>query len=235
MKHTLTTVFVSLSLGIFAQDFLTPSDVFSKKKESFITLVDGTELVGYVDDIDRKKGLIEQITIELKENKKEMKLKPAQVKHMYLVPSGFDKFSKSYDKLNDITKWENDESAHAKHIKEGYVYFETTDVMIKKDKKTLLLQLLNPGFAAKIKVYYDPYAGETASVGFGGFTVAGGDAKSYYFKKGDNVAFRMHKKNYDEEWTNLYGDCKQLDIEFKNKMGWSMVEKHLFYYDTKCE
>jgi hypothetical protein len=235
MKQVFSFLFSMMTIGMFAQDFLTPADVFSKKKESYITLMDGTELVGYVEDIDRKKGLIEEITIELKDTKKDRKLKPEQVKHMYLVPSGFDQFSKAYDKAYDVTKWEKDESAHAKYIKDGYVFFEQTEVMIKKDKKTLLLQLLNPGFASKIKVYYDPYAGETASVGIGGFTVAGGDAKSYYFKKGSEVAFRMHKKNYDEEWEHLYGDCKSINKEFKDKMGWSKVEKHLFYYDTKCE
>jgi hypothetical protein len=234
MKHVLTLALSILSLGLFAQDFLTPADAFSKKKESYITLTDGTELVGFVEDIDRKKGLIEEITIELKDTKKERKLKPEQVKHMYLVPSGFDQFAKAYDMLDDATKWNKDQSAHAKHIKEGYVFFETTEVMIKKDKKTLLLQLLNPGFASKIKVYYDPYAGETASFGVGGITVAGGDAKSYYFKKGTEVAFRMHKKNYDEEWEHLYGDCKSMQTEFKGKMMWSKVEKHLFYYDNNC-
>ncbi len=60
--------------------------------------------------------------------------------------------------------------------------------MVKKKKLTLLLQLLNPGFPNKIKVLFDPYAGETASFGFGSIKLAGGGAKTYYFKKGENVA-----------------------------------------------
>ncbi len=220
--------------GLFGQEFLSPSDLFSKKKESFITLTDGTELVGYVEDIDRKKGLIEEITIELKDTKQERELKPEQVKHMYLVPSGFDKLANANDFLNDATRWNEDKSVHAQHIKDGYVFFETTEVMLKNKKMTLLLQLLNPGFANKIKVFYDPYAAETASVGFGGIKVAGGDAKSYYFKKGTETAFRMFKKNYEEEFSALYGDCPSLSKEFSKKMGWSSVDKHVYYYDTKC-
>jgi hypothetical protein len=217
-----------------AQEFLDGAFTFSSKKESYITLADGKELTGYIDDIDRKKGLIEEITI-IDLNKKKIKLKPEEVKHMYIVPSGFDKLSSGLNTVYDATKWNEDKSVHAEHIKAGYVFFETTEVMVKKKKLTLLLQLLNPGFANRIKVFFDPYASETTSFGFGGIKLAGGDAKSYYFKKGDNVAFKMEKKNYDDELENLYGDCPALKKEFEKKMGWSMVEKHIFFYSEKCE
>ena len=225
---------VILASSLTAQDFLDGAFTFSSKKESYITLADGKELTGFIDDIDRKKGLIEEITI-IDLNKKKIKLKPEEVKHMYIVPSGFDKLSSGMNNMYDATKWNEDKSAHAEHIKAGYVFFETTEVMVKKKKLTLLLQLLNPGFANKIKVFFDPYAGETASFGFGGIKLAGGDAKSYYFKKGDNVAYKMEKKNYDDELENLYGDCPSFKKGFEKKMGWSMVEKHIFYYSGKCE
>lgn len=235
MKNSfLLILFLSVTNILVAQDFLDGAFTFSSKKESYITLQDGKELIGFIDDIDRKKGLIEEITI-IDAEKKKIKLKPEEVKHMYIAPSGFDKLARADRLLSNATKWDDDKSALASHIKEGYVYFETVNVMIKKKQMTLLLQLLNPGFARNIKVYFDPLAGETASIGFGGITVAGGDAKSYYFKKGDNVAFRMHKKNYDEEFENLYGDCPELKKTFIKDMGWSRVEKHVFHHSEKCE
>lgn len=235
MKNSfLFILFLSVTNILVAQDFLDGAFTFSSKKESYITLQDGKELIGFIDDIDRKKGLIEEITI-IDAEKKKIKLKPEEVKHMYIAPSGFDKLARADRLLSNATKWDDDKSAHASHIKEGYVYFETVNVMIKKKQMTLLLQLLNPGFARNIKVYFDPLAGETASIGFGGITVAGGDAKSYYFKKGDNVAFRMHKKNYDEEFENLYGDCPELKKTFIKDMGWSRVEKHVFHHSENCE
>lgn len=235
MKNIFAIVFACIIIvaNLSAQDFLDGAVTFSSKKISYLTLNDGTELTGFIDDIDRKKGLIEEITI-IDMDKKKNVLKPEQVKHMYIAPSGFDKLGRGVEVMNDVTKWDDDKSAHAAHIKEGYVFFETTDVMVKKKKLTLLLQLLNPGFAKKIKVYFDPLAGETASIGFGGFKLAGGDAKSYYFKKGDNVAYKMEKKNYDDEWENLYGDCPALKKEYEKDMGWSMVAKHVHYYSEKC-
>jgi hypothetical protein len=231
----LTIAFCLVSISfLMGQDFLEGSHTFSSKKESYITLQNGTEVTGFIDDIDRKKGLIEEIVLKDKDGKK-IKLKPEQVKHMYIAPSGFDKLSNANAKMYNATKWEDDKSAHAAHMKEGYVFFESTDVMIKKEKMKLLLQLINPGFANKIKVYLDPYASETGGLAFGGIQVTGGDAKSYYFKKGDAVAFKLQKKNYDEEWENLYGDCPALKKEFAKKMGWSEVERHVYYYSENCK
>jgi hypothetical protein len=236
MKIKIFTISIILVMASFlmGQDFLDGASTFSSKKESYITLNDGKEIVGFIDDIDRKKGLIEEITIKDMDQKK-IKLKPEDVKHMYIAPSGFDKLSRANAKTYNATKWDDDKSAHATYIKDGYVFFETTQVMIKKKEMTLLLQLLNPGFANKIKVYFDPFAGETSGLSFGGIKVTGGDAKSYYFKKGADAAFKMQKKNYDEEWEHLYGDCPDLKKQFEKKMGWSEVEKHVFYYSENCK
>ena len=229
-----TFIFILFScLTSFGQDFLDGSFTFSSKKESYITLNDGKEIVGFIDDIDRKKGLIEEITIKDMDNKK-IKLKPEDVKHMYIAPSGLDKLGEGVNIMNNATKWNEDKSAHAEYIKDGYVFFESTEVMIKKEKLTLLLQLVNPGFARGIKVYFDPLAKESAGIGFSGINVAGGGAKSYYFKKGDGVAFKMEKKNYDDEFANLYGDCPDFKKEFAKEQGWGKVENHVFFYSEKC-
>jgi hypothetical protein len=43
-QHVFTFLILTSALGVFGQNFLTPTDLFSKKKESYITLTDGTEL-----------------------------------------------------------------------------------------------------------------------------------------------------------------------------------------------
>ena len=225
--------FLVITTSLSAQDFLDGASTFSSSKESYFTLMDGTEITAFIADIDRKKGLIEEITIKDADKKKRV-LKPAEIKHMYLPPSGWDKLARADRMMGDITKWDDDKSAHATHIKDGYVYFETTEVMIKKNKMTLLLQLVNPGFGSKIKVFFDPYASESASFGVGGFTVAGGDAKSYYVKKGDEVAFKLQKKNYKEEWEHLYSDCPKLKEEYSKDLGWGEFERHVYFYENSC-
>ena len=46
---------------------------------------------------------------------------------------------------------------------------------------------INPKCISFIQVYGDPIAKKTSGLGIGGFNVAGGLAKSYYFKKGEEI------------------------------------------------
>ncbi len=234
-KFTLIFCLILSNLILNAQDFIEGNFTFSSKKISYLTLKDGSEVQGYIDDIDRKKGLIEEITIKDESGKKTV-YKPEQIDHMYIAPNAFDKLGSGLNKMTDATKWEKDSKLNASHIKEGYALFETSEVMIKKDKKVLLLQLLNPAFASKIRVYFDPLAKETTSFGVGGLTVAGGDAKSYYVKKGDRTAFKLEKKNYEEELDFLYKDCNDYvkKLSVKDKIKWTDLSKTIFKYTNEC-
>ncbi len=217
-----------------AQNFLDGAYRFSGSKEAYITLSNGETITSFVDDIKRKKGLISAINLKDADGK-ETSLAPDQVKHMYLAPTGFDKVSRALDDSDNVTKWSKDQSAHAQYIKDGYVYFETTEVMVKKKKMTLLMQLVNPGFANGIKVYFDPWASETGGIAVGGLQVSGGDKRSYYFKKGDKMAVRISKKNYEDEFNSLYGGCAAFKKNFGKSKKWSQVEKHVFFYSENCQ
>ena len=104
---TWTTLILGLTLSIsaFSQDFLDGNFTFSKKEKSYLTLTDGSEVIGFIDDIDRKKGLIEKIVIKDSTGKKREFL-PQQLHHMYIAPTKWDKFASGVDKSYDITKWE---------------------------------------------------------------------------------------------------------------------------------
>ncbi|MBK8723360.1 MAG: hypothetical protein IPL95_14175 [Saprospiraceae bacterium] len=156
------------------------------------------------------------------------------MKNMYLPPSGYDKLMRVNEKLYDTQKW-SDENVNVEYIKQGYVLFEKSEVMIKKNKMTLLVQLLNPEFSGKIRVYLDPNASETTSYGVGGFKLAGGDAKSYYVKKGSEVAFKLQSKNYEEEYKHLYGDCATFFDANVKKFDWSDLAKNIFDYTKECK
>lgn len=215
-----------------AQDFLKGYDSFSSKADSYIYMNDGTEVVGKVKGIKRKKGLIEYV--KLKVDGETQKLLASDVSHMYLKPSGLEKFSRGLEDAFDMTELEKDRTINEGFVKEGYVLFETVKVMIKKTERTLLMQLVNPGFSNNIRVYYDPFASETMGASVGGMKLAGGDAKSYYVKAGDKMAFKLKKKNYEDELKSLYGDCSVAD-GFDGKMKWTSFAKHIVHYSTKCK
>ena len=231
-KHLLLfTILFMVSTFSFGQDFLQGYDSYSTKADSYLYLTDGTEVVGQVKKLKKKKGLIDYVKVKVGEET--VKYMASDVSHMYLKPSKLEKFSKSMDNAFDVTERDKDRSINEGFIKEGYIYYETVTVQLKKSEKTLLMQLVNPGFSGQIKVYYDPWANETASTGIGGMKLAGGDAKSYYVQHGDAIAYKLKKKNYDDDLKNLYGDCNIAD-GFEGKVKWKDFAKHIVYASSNC-
>lgn len=223
----IAVVFVS---NIAAQQLVSPSFSFSHKKTSHITLTDGTEIQGILKDIDRKDGLIKFVKINDNSGTKH-KLKAESIKFMYLPPSGLDNLNKKLDFLTDAQKW-NDEKLDQDLLNQGYAYFENTQVKIKKKEFTLLMQLLNPGFSKKVKVYHDPLAKKTASVGVGGLTVAGGLAKSYYLKTDEGPASIYEKKDYKKEFNTLWNKCNKVVSKYTD-IKWSELVNHIVDF-TEC-
>ncbi len=231
IKKQLTLFICLLILGqASAQELLTPSMTFSKKKTAYITLTDGTEIEGLIKDIDRKKGLVDYVKIKDNDGKKH-KLDADKIAYMYLAPSGFDKLVKASNFLTDAEKWGSDEKLNNDLLNQGYVFLENSKVRIKKKTRTLLMQLLNPTFSGKIKIYHDPMAKETMSVGIGPVKMAGGDAKSYFFKVGDKAAYKIKKKEYKKEFPIIWKSCKAVKKEFGKKIKWSELTKHVVTYN----
>jgi len=223
-------ILIGLNAPAFGQKLLPGAYTFSKKKIAYITLNDGTEVEGNIKDIDRKKGLIKSIKIKDVQGEKQ-EFKASDISSMYLAPSGWDNFGKMYDFMYDPTKWDNDNYKQGL-LKEGYAYFEQAEVEMGRKTRVLLMQLLNPSFSSKIKVYMDPWASETTSVGVGGFKLAGGDKKSYYVKDGERMAFLLKKKDYKDNFNALFGDCKKM-LPLKKGAKWSQFDQHVFDF-TSC-
>jgi hypothetical protein len=233
-KPLLTTALaMAIVLSLNAQEFLRPANTFSRSKTAYVTLQDGTTVEGEISKLKRKKGLIEEIRIE-KENGDKVKIEPTNVAFMYLPPSGFDKLDRAMEEAFDTQLWDNEE-VESELIQEGYAYFEQAQVLVKKKEQTMLMQLLNPHFASKLKVYHDPFAKETASVGVGGFTVAGGIDKSYYVQQGDETAFRLYKKDYKkEQFAQMWKDCPAVAEQYGEDIDWDELVKHIMAY-SECK
>ncbi len=217
--------------SMLAQNLLTPVNTFSHKKTSYITMKDGSTIEGTIKDLDRKKGIIEEVKLK-DANGKSIKLKPEEIAYMYLPQSGGSKIANSFSFLNDATKWDNDD-LNQELFGRGYVYMESTPVMLKKKRLVLLMQLLNPHFSDKIKVYQDFQAGETMSLGVGGVSVVGGLDKSYYVKKQSaKAAVRLKKKDYDTEFQGFFSSCKSVS---KLDPKWSEFVNHVHTFATECK
>ena len=95
------------------------------------------------------------------------------------------------------------------------------------------MQLLNPTFCQKIRIYHDPFAAETMGIGVAGIQVTGGIDKSYYIKQ-DGKVTRLYKKDYDDSFKTLFGSCSDLIQKYKN-FNWRDLNEHVFFFETACK
>lgn len=226
----LSALALVLTTALQSQQLLSPSFAFSHKKTSYVTLTDGTVITGRLKDIDRKKGLVEFVNIEDGDGKKN-KLKAEKIKFMYLPPTAFDNMAKADDFLSDAQKW-TDQKLNEDFINQGYIYFENAKVKIKKKELSLLMQLLNPTFSEKVKVYHDPFAKESTSLGVAGINIVGGNEKSYYVKvEGSRAAFRLYKKDYRKQFVALWQKCPEMKKNYPD-MKWEDFTKNIIDYNT---
>lgn len=228
-----TALFCICAISSFAQNFVSSYDTFSSDKISYFTMADGSKVEGKIDKLKRTKGLIEQIILKKEGSKEKITLNGEQIQSMYLYPSGFSKYSAGVQKLSNVNRWEQDGGVDDKLINEGYAYFESSNVILKKGTKKLLLQLLNPSFCSKIKVFHNPMAAETSGIGVGGLQVTGGDDKSHYIKLGNADAFLLAKKNYRDKFLEIFKDCTTFTSKYP-KPSWTDFDKHTFEYTKDC-
>lgn len=226
----LFSLFAAFTVQASAQEFSEAARRFSEKKVAYITLADGTEHEGYLKDLDRKKGLIKSIKMEIDGDKR--KFKPADVREMYLMPTLLNQAIQAAESVRKFTTYKDglDESKFL----DGYVLLQSVDLTFKRGKapRTLLVQLINPASSSGIRVYEDPMAKRTMSAGVGPMSV-GGNAKSYYFQKGDEPALRLKRKNYKEEFDFYFGSCAAV-MARKDAGNWGKVHEHVAAY-AECE
>ena len=230
-KVQLLSLLLVLGLSLSAQNFVAPAEAFSHKKTAYVTLTDGTTVTGLIKKVKREKGLIEEIKMEL-DNGKTEKISPKDIAYAYLPPSGLDKLTTTLDAATEMEQWDT-RDLDADILSRGHGYFEQTEVHVERKTEVLLLQLMNPHFSSKVRVYNDPRAKETMSLGVAGIDVVGGLDKSYYFRVGDNIAYRIKKKDYDEEFARIFDGCDEV-LSDEEAGVWNQLERHVRNYASSC-
>lgn len=232
----LCILYLAVNFSVSAQTFAPEFKGFSRKKPAFITMADGTEYTVYLKNFKRKKGLIDQLKVESVNGGKKVKIDPENVSHIYVAPSALAKLNQLTDSATDLTKLK-DKELNSGHLDDGYLYLESSEVQIKKKKTTFcMLQLMNPTFSGEIKVYNDPYAKETASIGYKGMTLAGGLDKSYYIKKkGETIARKIKKKEYKKDMEDIFSECPDVLAKYSEDPNWGEFEKFIYDYSIMCK
>lgn len=196
-----------------------------------LRLESGEEIHGkFVGGTGSTNGL-KKISIKL-ENGEKAKFVPEQVISLRIKTSALSKLamvSESGSSIKEIVNTDFNEI-----VNREYIIFETA-LTAKKTDTYRLLQLLNPGFDNKIKVFAEP-GKKTGGLNVGGLQLTGGEARAYLFVKGREKAVEVKKGSYSKNFEELYSDCPKMLSAFQvEKIKWDDVALHVFAYDQACK
>jgi hypothetical protein len=196
-----------------------------------LKLESGEEIQGkFVGGIGSTNGL-SKISIKL-ENGEKAKFVPEQVISLRIKASKLLKLNMVSESISSIKEMVN--SDFNEIVNREYIIFETA-LMAKKTGTYRLLQLLNPGFDNKIKVFAEP-SKKTGGLSMGGLQLTGGEARAYLFVKGKEKAVEVKKGSYPQNFEELYSDCPEMLSTFQGeKIKWDDVALHVFAYDQACK
>ncbi|WP_051254375.1 F0F1 ATP synthase subunit delta [Arenibacter latericius] len=203
---------------------------YSRKKPAYVTLKTGEKFEADIKDVDRKKGLINEIKF-IKPDGKKLRVMADEIADLYMAPSGIDQLQKHDNYMKDVTKW--GKSDGSKYISKGYTLYTNQLVSLKNKKKEaeFLMQVINPKFSQYIEVYSDPWAKETMSLGFGAMNLAGDRAKSYYIKKGNEKVLWLTKKDFDDHFESLFMDNDKFKAKYADhRFKWRLLGVYILDY-----
>jgi hypothetical protein len=214
--------------AVSAQQFLPPVERFSGSKPGYLITKTGERVEFTLDDLDRKRGLIIRITGKTPDGKK-VKYEAADVAELGLAPSDAAKFGSLMSSTRSIAK-----------IQRTKVGESTRDLVLfysehlDDPNRDVLVQLVNPGFDSRIRVYDDPFAAETTGFAVGGVALTGGMDKSFYVRTKEGKVIRLKKRNYDEMFRPLFDSCPAVMAKYGKDFAWRDFCSHVFLFDESC-
>ncbi len=222
-SYVLIALFLFASIQIQAQ-FVTALTSISGPAE--VITLDGKILKGKLRSASfGSKGIMSFKLIDEKDIAH--KFKAAEVQQLKLKVDGLAKMEIIAEQSSNIEKLAN--SNFKEVVEREYILWQRVKQPGKE--KCYLLQLLNPGFDSKIKVYDLPNAksGETS---VGDIAVSGNNATAYYVVT-NGETYKISKSKYVKEGYKLLfntcADMKEAKPDFK------LFSAHVFYYDQACK
>ncbi|MDW7694663.1 hypothetical protein R9C00_07915 [Flammeovirgaceae bacterium SG7u.111] len=226
---TLLTFFALAYSSTQAQFFvqkLPQSEILNSEKAYVITNA-GDTIRGRISGASQSNGQLKAFTLKTDEEK--LKFKPMEIRSVAVVPG----MGANYEDMALITTIKRaSDTTFLKLVETEWVIFERIQLPTKRESYALV-QLVNPGFDSKIKVYANPEANETSTLSSESMMLTGGDDTSHFISVNGERPTLIKKGKYKKEgFAQLFGGCDALNDE---EPKWKYFAKHIFIYDQKCE
>lgn len=226
-RLALIPLLLAVPVAALAQAFIEPVQGIAPRSDgSYVILQDGTRLDGKVRSASMFGAYIKRINFEDESGEKH-KLDAENVEQLGIRISGFLKFmmvSDSLDTRSD-TPWARVRAFTSVDWQEimnrDYAIY---DQALLPNGNWRLLQLLNPGFDSRLKVYQATQ----------GLTFNGRVSKYLVVKDGARP-FEVERGDYDEQFPQIYGDCTEFIESFGGaRPRFEDMAGHVAVYDRVC-
>ncbi|MDW3193332.1 MAG: hypothetical protein R8G66_13250 [Cytophagales bacterium] len=230
MKHLLALFLVCFVAYNVTGQLIAPVEELPTPADVEITLKDGNEIQGRVTSVMSVNGTIRSITVrDVDKNKFKFKAEEMQVMKVRMTElAKLESIGNSSSSLMEMLNADFEEI-----ISREWVIYEQA-LLPKKKTKYALLQLLNPGFDSRIKIYQNPDANETGETSIGGFAVTGGEDTSYLMVKDGAKSAKVKKASYRKSFPEIFDGCEALN-EYKDKPKFRDFAAHVFLFNKECE
>jgi hypothetical protein len=195
----------------------------------------GEKAEGILKGLSVTTGCISGVTIK-QENGKKDRFKTGQLESLQVKSSGFTEMASV--PAGTVTRNNLSISTPGNVAEEEYIVFETVNTG--KLSGILLLQLLNPGFCSRIRVYaYETDSGNTVTIRDekkGTVSYTGRAAITYLFVKPGEKPVKIEKSNFRNRLKEIFSDCPAVISKVNNEgLKWNYLAELVFIYNSNCK
>jgi hypothetical protein len=229
--YLVLSVFLCSNFQVSGQAFIKPvTNPWST--DCYVTLNDGEEFRCELRSAVFTGGSVRSLSI-IREDGTKQKYRAEDVKRMLIKFGDLAKIETIMESTTSIQ--ELLDLNFNEIVEREYIIYEQALLPKKKDKYALL-QLLNPGFDNRIKVYENPTGQESGTMTVGDVTVTGGRETSFLVVKDGEKSVKVKKGSYKKSFPILFGDCEEImKIYGLGKVKFYDMAHHVLYYDIICK
>ncbi len=211
--------------GLYSQSLLQPLEAVPLSNQGVVLLKTGEIIEGKIKNTTATRGITRVTLITSSDG--EMEFWPNEMEEFMIVMNKAVKLQYFNERGSSLTKLLSQNQPGA--VPSDYITYRNVKM---KSGNEVLLQLLNPDFAATFEVYYDPFAAKTASMEGEYLRLTGDKHRSFLVSNEGQAPMKVKKGNYKRSFHQMFGSCQ---IMHEKKPKWNDLGRHIWTFENACQ
>ncbi|MGW8124016.1 hypothetical protein ACV07N_15255 [Roseivirga echinicomitans] len=205
---------------------LSQSEIF-KADEAYAVLTSGDTIRGTIGTVSMRDSTVSRINI--RENGERFTINMEDMIRLAVLPGDWVKL----DEMALLPVLRNLKNKDFIEVlpKDGWVFFDKIQLP-GKEERYQLVQLMNPGFDSKVKIYAHPDAQSTGHTKVSSITLEGLRDNTYFVSVNGDRAFQISDFQYRKKgFERIFTSCSALKDK---KLKWKEFPEDVFLHYQKC-